>query len=105
MLRRLFFWAAGIAVLGLAAFWFLTIPATVPTDALGPHTPDLANGKTMFLIGACSSCHAVPKQEDSTRLGGGLGLVSKFGTFYVPNISSDPKDGIGGWTDAQFVTA
>jgi mono/diheme cytochrome c family protein len=105
MLRRLLLWAAGVAVLGLAAFWFITIPATVPTGALGPHMPDLANGKAMFLIGGCSSCHAVPKQEDSTRLGGGLGLVSSFGTFYVPNISPDTKDGIGGWTEAQFVTA
>ena len=103
MLRRLFLWAAGVAVLGLAAFWFMTIPATVPTGALSPHTPDLANGKELFLTGGCSSCHAVPKQEDSTRLGGGLGLVSSFGTFYVPNISPDPKDGIGGWTEAQKV--
>ena len=77
----------------------------MPTGALNPHTPDLANGKEMFLIGGCSSCHAVPRQEDSTRLGGGLGLVSSFGTFYVPNISSDTKDGIGGWTEAQFITA
>ena len=92
-------------MLSLAAFWFLTIPATVPESALGPHTPDLANGKTMFLIGGCASCHAVPKQEDRTRLGGGLALISSFGTFYVPNISSDPKDGIGAWSEAQFVTA
>ncbi|HMJ45576.1 MAG TPA: cytochrome c, partial [Pseudolabrys sp.] len=28
-----------------------------------------------------------------------------FGTFYVPNISPDPKDGIGGWNETQFVTA
>ena len=105
MLRRLFLLVAAVAVLGLAAFWFMTIPATVPTGALGPHTPDLANGKEIFLIGGCSSCHAVPKQEDSTKLGGGLGLVSSFGTFYVPNISPDTKDGIGGWTEAQFVTA
>jgi mono/diheme cytochrome c family protein len=47
----------------------------------------------------------VPKQKDHTRLGGGLALRSPFGTVYVPNISSDPKDGIGGWTEAQFVTA
>ena len=46
-----------------------------------------------------------PKQEDKTKLGGGLALGSPFGTFYVPNISSDPKDGIGGWSEAQFVTA
>jgi len=105
MLRKLLVWAIAATVLGLAAFWFMTIPSIVPPGALGPHTIDLANGKEMFLIGGCSSCHAVPKQEDGTRLGGGLGLVTSFGTFYVPNISSDSKDGIGGWTDAQFVTA
>jgi mono/diheme cytochrome c family protein len=59
----------------------------------------------MFLIGGCSSCHAIPKQKDSTHLGGGLALNSPFGVFYVPNISSDAKDGIGGWSEAQFVTA
>ena len=105
MLRRVLLFVVAVAVLGFAVFWFVTIPATVAASALAAHTPDLANGKTMFLAGDCSSCHAVPMQEDSTRLGGGLGLVSKFGTFYVPNISSDPKDGIGGWTEAQFVTA
>jgi mono/diheme cytochrome c family protein len=83
----------------------LTTPATVPASALGPHTPDLANGKTMFIAGGCSSCHAVPNQPDRTRLGGGLALNSLFGAFYIPNISSDPKDGIGGWSEAQFVTA
>jgi mono/diheme cytochrome c family protein len=59
----------------------------------------------MFFAGDCSACHAVPRQPDPNRLGGGLALVSKFGTFYAPNISADAHDGIGGWTDAQFVTA
>jgi mono/diheme cytochrome c family protein len=27
------------------------------------------------------------------------------GTFYVPNISPDPDDGIGKWSEAEFVTA
>ena len=40
-----------------------------------PHTPNLDNGKTMFNAGGCTSCHATPKQEDRTRLGGGLGLL------------------------------
>jgi len=105
MLRKLILAAVAAAVVGLAAFWFLTIPATVPASALGPHTPDLANGKMMFAAGGCASCHAVPKQEDKTRLGGGLALGSPFGTFYVPNISSDKTDGIGGWSEAQFITA
>jgi mono/diheme cytochrome c family protein len=105
MIRRLILLAVGAAVLMLAALWFLTTPATVPASVLGPHTPNLANGKEMFYAGGCASCHAVPKQPDQTKLGGGLALNSSFGTFYVPNISSDLKDGIGAWSEAQFVTA
>ena len=88
--------AAAIAV--VAILWVLTIPA-VPDIALGPHTADLTNGREMFYAGGCSSCHAVPREKDATRLGGGLALNTAFGVFYVPNISSDPKDGIGGWSE------
>jgi mono/diheme cytochrome c family protein len=105
MIKKLVIAAPIAALLGLVAFWVLTIPATVPASALGPHTPNLANGKEMFYAGGCASCHAVPEQNDKARLGGGLALVSPFGTFYIPNISSDSKDGIGGWSEAQFVTA
>jgi mono/diheme cytochrome c family protein len=105
MIKKLIVLAAAVGVLGFAAFWFLTIPQIVPASALGAHTPDLANGKEMFTAGGCVSCHAVPKAEDKTRLGGGLAMPSPFGTFYAPNISPDPKDGIGAWTEAQFVTA
>jgi mono/diheme cytochrome c family protein len=105
MLRKLVVVAIVAIVLGIPTFWYLTVPEVIPASALPAHTPDLANGRTMFLIGGCSSCHAVPNQKESTRLGGGLALNSPFGVFYVPNISSDTKDGIGGWNEAQFVTA
>jgi mono/diheme cytochrome c family protein len=105
MLRRLVIAIAIIAALGGGAFWLLTIPKTVPAVALGPHNADLANGRTMFIAGGCSGCHAVPGADDRTRLGGGLGLKSPFGTFFAPNISSDRNDGIGAWTEADFVTA
>ena len=105
MLRKLFAFVVVLALVGLAVFWFVTIPATVPASALGAHTPDLANGKETFYAGGCASCHATPGQDDKTRLGGGLGLKSPFGTFYSPNISPDPKDGIGGWNEANFITA
>ena len=98
--------ALGLIVVGVLALavWVLSAPAAPPIT-LTAHNPDLANGRTMFLIGGCSSCHAVPKQEDATRLGGGLALPTAFGTFYVPNISSDGKDGIGGWSEAEFIAA
>lgn len=108
-LRTLAAAAAAAAIAGAALFWFTTLPAVVPATALPPYTPNLDNGKTMFAIGGCASCHATPDKDpdkvDRTRLGGGLALKSPFGTFYVPNISPDPKDGIGAWTEANFVTA
>src|SRR5258708_3920023 len=105
MLRKLVMLVVILAVIGAAAFWFITMPATVSADALGSYTPDLDNGKTMFYAGGCVSCHATPNQDDKTKLGGGLGLKSPFGTFYPPNISPDRNDGIGGWSEADFVTA
>ena len=105
MLRKLIVFAVLAGLVGLAVFWFVTIPATVPVSALAPRTADPANGKDMFFAGGCTSCHATPGAEDKTRLGGGLGLPSPFGTFYVPNISPDPEDGIGRWSEADFATA
>jgi mono/diheme cytochrome c family protein len=104
MLRQLFLFALAVAIVALAAFWALTIPGTVPASALGPHAPNLDNGKTMFFAGGCASCHATTGQDDKTKLGGGLGLKSPFGTFYPPNISPH-EDGIGGWSEEDFVTA
>jgi mono/diheme cytochrome c family protein len=105
MIRKVAIVAIVAVLLGAPAFWYLTIPETIPASALAPRVSDLANGRTMFLIGGCSSCHAIPNQKDGTRLGGGLALNSPFGVFYVPNISSDTKDGIGGWSEAEFLTA
>jgi len=83
----------------------VTMPSRIAADALMPRTAELANGATMFNIGGCFSCHGTPKQEDRTRLGGGLALATPFGTFKVPNISSDPKNGIGAWSELEFVNA
>ncbi len=104
-MRRFLLAVLVLAVIGAAVFWFVTIPGTVPASALGSYTPNLENGKTMFYAGGCASCHATPDQEDKTRLGGGMALKSPFGTFYAPNISSDARDGIGGWSEADFVSA
>jgi mono/diheme cytochrome c family protein len=109
-LRRRLAIAAGLLIVaGAAAFWVVTIPAAVSASDLPPYTPNLANGKTMLAAGGCSACHAVPNADpdkiDPRRLGGGMALPCPFGTFYVPNISPDPKDGIGAWGEADFVSA
>src|SRR5215813_14554443 len=107
--RALTLGAAAVLVAIVVVLWCLTIPATVPAAALPTHAPDVANGRTMFEIGGCASCHATPADDpdkvDRTKLGGGLPLKSPFGTFYVPNISPDPTDGIGRWSETDFVNA
>jgi mono/diheme cytochrome c family protein len=107
--RPLTLGAVAVLVAVALVLWWLTIPATVPAADLPPHTPDIANGRTMFEIGGCVSCHATPAEDadkiDRTKLGGGLPLKSPFGTFYVPNISPDPADGIGAWSETEFVNA
>jgi mono/diheme cytochrome c family protein len=105
MLRKLFILAVVAAVVGLFVFWGLTIPATVPASALPQRQPNLENGQTMFYAGGCASCHATPGQDDKTKLGGGFALKSPFGTFYAPNISPDRNDGIGKWSEPDFVSA
>src|ERR671936_80876 len=83
MLRKLVMLAVILAVIGAAAFWFITMPASVPASALASYAPNLENGERMFHAGGCASCHATPNQEDKKRLGGGL----------------------GNWSEADFLTA
>ena len=83
----------------------LTIPQTIPASALGAAHAELGQRPHDVFCRRLRRCHATPNQDDRTQLGGGLSLPSPFGTFHVPNISSDAKDGIGAWSEAQFVTA
>jgi mono/diheme cytochrome c family protein len=105
MPRRILLGAAIAGPAAFALYWWLTAAPVGSARAASAHTPDLANGQTAFNAGGCSSCHAVPGQPDRLRLGGGLAITSPFGTFYAPNISPDPADGIGRWTEAEFVDA
>ena len=94
-----------VGATGLGIYWWLTTPSMTIAITEAAYTPNVANGETIFNAGGCSSCHTVPGQPDRLKLGGGLALGSPFGTFYVPNISPDAADGIGRWTEAQFLTA
>src|ERR1700751_5338466 len=105
MLRRFFLFVLLAGIVALGVFWWLTTPPARWTAASVAYTPNIKNGEIIFNAGGCSSCHAVPNQPDRTRLGGGLAIPSPFGTFYAPNISQDPTDGIGRWSEADFVNA
>lgn len=102
----------GLAVLVAAFFWWLARPIHVDLakyeriEVFSP-APDPQAGRIVFLASGCASCHVAPGQEagGAPVLAGGLAFPSDFGTFYAPNISSDPDKGIGDWTFAQFANA
>ena len=104
MARRIILALLFAGAAGLAAYGWLTAPPQ-RWSASAAYTPNAANGEIIFNAGGCSSCHAVPNQPDRLKLGGGVAIASPFGTFYAPNISPDPDDGIGRWSEADFVNA
>src|SRR4051812_5073758 len=95
-----------LAVIGLAVFWFVTMPKTIGTEALAAgYQPNLKNGEEMFHAGGCAGCHMTTGQKDKNHLGGGMAFHTQFGSFHAPNISADTQHGIGGWGELQFVNA
>lgn len=107
MAKRVLLVLVGLGVIAAAVAWFLTAPTEIEAEQLPAHTPDVENGARMFAMGGCVSCHAAPGAKDDERLllGGGLKLVTEFGTFVAPNISPDPQAGIGNWSTVDFVNA
>jgi len=69
--------------------------------------PDAKRGEYLIRAGGCIACHTTEQalKEKGPLLGGGRAFKTPFGTFHGPNISADPANGIGKWTDAQFVHA
>lgn len=64
----------------------------------------IARGGYIFRAAGCYACHTDAKHKGAP-LAGGRALVTPFGTFYTPNITPDPDQGIGGWSDQDFIQA
>ena len=108
MLRRTLTGIVLLIVVCAVAFYLLTMPQRLDAATL-PAAPSakVGRGEELFWAGGCTSCHAAKdaKGDDKLKLGGGVPLKTDFGTFYPPNISPDPKDGIGSWSLADFANA
>jgi mono/diheme cytochrome c family protein len=105
---------AALAGLGLAAVWGVSLPATLPQPvrtALATHAASPEAGERIFWAAGCAGCHAAPgltmqsPVAERLVLSGGRRLVSDFGTFVAPNISTHPEAGIGAWRLDQFAAA
>jgi mono/diheme cytochrome c family protein len=60
----------------------------------------IERGRYIFTAAGCASCHT-----HDQALAGGRPLDTPFGTFYPPNISPDREQGIGNWSEADFMRA
>jgi mono/diheme cytochrome c family protein len=106
--NKALFIALGCVALAAGAAWLLSAPRPLYVADDGPAMEaggDAAAGRIVFFAGGCNSCHATPGQPDPLRLGGGFELKTPFGSFYPPNISPDPKDGIGQWKVVDLANA
>ncbi len=61
-------------------------------------------GAYLAKAGGCLACHTA-EAKGSIEFAGGNALKTPFGTFYGPNITPDPKAGIGNWSEEDFIRA
>lgn len=104
---RIVRWLIFLALVGAGVGWFISRPVSVNAQILDGLTADPVEGEQVFWAGGCASCHAADDAKDDKLLilAGGQSLVSDFGAFVVPNISSDPTAGIGGWSAFDLANA
>ncbi|KKB77476.1 cytochrome C [Devosia soli] len=88
-----------LASLGVLTLQFWPLP---PPGPIAQANGDVKRGAYLARLSGCITCHTAPGAEP---LSGGAALVSRFGSFYAPNITPDPESGIGSWTFEQFVRA
>jgi mono/diheme cytochrome c family protein len=99
-------WGLGAAaVAGAGIGLWLTMPGRVDPDEFANLKGDAVAGERVYFAAGCTSCHTSKEDPDVAVLSGGRAFASDFGTFYAPNISSDPVFGIGGWTLLEFANA
>jgi mono/diheme cytochrome c family protein len=101
---RRWLWVLGILVVaGIGVAFYMLQPVRGPVRDL-TLAADAERGAYLIRLGGCVSCHT-DRKNGGAELAGGPGLVTPFGTFYPPNITSHPEAGIGSWTIGQFSAA
>lgn len=92
-----------VVIIGIGVAVYLFKPVNGPARDLSL-AADPVHGQYVLTLGGCVACHTDTK-NNGPLLAGGTPLVTPFGTFAPPNITSDPNAGIGKWTLAEFSDA
>ena len=88
---------------------FVTIiTITISPPSFGIDEPkekaSVTRGFYLARISGCISCHT-DTNKNAQILGGGREILSPYGSFYSPNITIDFEEGIGNWSDQDFINA
>lgn len=73
-------------------------------EQLSEQKGDAARGAYLARMSGCIACHT-DTSSGGAPLAGGVRLSTEFGSFYSPNLTTDPVHGLGNWTIAQFAKA
>jgi len=101
--RWLLYVAAAFVLLALLIAW-LNVRGEAPVE-VGPQTAvaatpaQIERGAYLARAGNCMGCHST---AGSPEFAGGRGVDTPFGTVFAPNITPDPKTGIGNWSSSEF---
>lgn len=98
----LLYFAGLLAFVGILVAWLnvrgeAPLSTGAPTAAANPAL--IERGAYLARAGNCMGCHSM---AGSAEFAGGRGIETPFGTVFAPNITPDPKTGIGSWSTAEF---
>ena len=90
--------AGGVFVIGLMLWPAGRDPAPIEL------TGDVNRGAYLARASGCIACHT-DISGGGAPLAGGAPLDTPFGAYYPPNLTTDPKHGIGDWRVEDFAKA
>jgi mono/diheme cytochrome c family protein len=86
----------------------LTLGVMLGSGACAADPESVGRGKYLYDAAGCGGCHRSSRTggpPEGDLPAGGRALKTPFGVFHAPNISADSQNGIGNWSEAQFLTA
>ncbi len=75
------------------------VAAQAALEPASPNSDLIAKGLYLARAGDCIACHTNP---DGKLFAGARPMPTPFGTLYSSNITPDPDDGIGKWSNEDF---
>lgn len=100
-LRRIAFFLGLVGFTGGVGIVAWPIGVEPPRERLEALEGNVDRGAYLARASGCIACHS-DFEAGRAPLAGGAPLVTDFGTFYPPNLTTDPEHGLGGWTISDF---